>query len=88
VATQACRWRRTRRWRTNSIRARNAGFVDALAAELGSNRRAGLALPTHGFEVARTVCAETCEPPKSDATCLVHLNGVSNATAKPAAMCG
>ena len=27
-------------------------------------------------------------PPKSDATCLVHVNGESNATAQPAAMCG
>jgi len=27
-------------------------------------------------------------PPKSEATCLVHENGVSNATAQPAAMCG
>ena len=27
-------------------------------------------------------------PPKSDATCLVHVKGVSKATAQPAAMCG
>ena len=27
-------------------------------------------------------------PPKSEATCLVHENGVSKATAQPAAMCG
>ena len=27
-------------------------------------------------------------PPKSEATCLVQVNGVSKATAQPAAMCG
>jgi hypothetical protein len=27
-------------------------------------------------------------PPKFDATCFVHMNGVSPATAQPAAMCG
>ena len=27
-------------------------------------------------------------PPKSDATCLVQVNGVSKATAQPADMCG
>ena len=27
-------------------------------------------------------------PPKSDATCLVQANGLSKATAQPAAMCG